>query len=154
MLFGEYVSNSRLFNDKEFDIFNAFGAFIKPAFDQSAKEVCEKMQAKGYATSIREDDKIMLTMNKALKQLLDKPGLSTVPFLDKYENFHSLLLDDRYWMYNLHPHLAKGDWTLDGQDEKLVFMQNLAFSNFGWLAEKDFYNLGMVRDFLDEIEPD
>ena len=135
VLYGELMCNSGLYNYKEYETFNVFGAMIKPQQGESAKEISEKMNAKGYATSIRGDHeegsgeeeqvsevKIMLLMNQAFKELVDKHGFPTVPFLGKYENFYSMLM-------------ANFDWMLNGNGEGLVLVHNSMVSKFKIGAE-------------------
>jgi hypothetical protein len=153
VLYGELMCNSSLYNYKEFETFNVFGAMIKPEAGESAQEICQKMEAKGFATSIRGDSdsgeeeeqpanvKIMLLMNQAFKELVDKHGLPTVPFLGKYENFHSMLM-------------ANFEWMLNGNGEGLVLVHNSMVSKWKIGAEANQSNLNSLRTILDEIEDD
>ena len=105
LLHGELMCNPDLLKLKE-NKFNAFGAMIKPQESESAKEICEKMQAKGYATLIREDNEIILMMNKAFNDLLEKHGIRTVHYHGKNGNFHNMLHKNKF--QNMGQNLKKG----------------------------------------------
>ena len=82
---------------------------ITPKESESANEICEKMNAKGYTTFIRADNKIMLMMNKAFKDLLDKHGFPTEA--GSSVNFGYLLF-------------ASFDWVLNEQGEGVVLLHD------------------------------
>ena len=84
---------------------------IKPKESESAKEFCEKMKAKGYYASIREDNKIMLMMTKAFGDLVDKHGFPAVLNNGKIVNFHNMLV-------------ASFDWRLNGQGLGVVILDD------------------------------
>jgi len=143
VLYGELMCNSSLYNYKEFETFNVFGAMIKPDDDQSPKEICEKLQAQGFATNCGEEgsNKFMLVMNQAFKALIDKHGLPTVPFLGKFENFYSLVM-------------ANYDWMVNGKGEGLVLVHSGMISKWKIGAEANQSNLDSLRTIIDEIEDD
>lgn len=81
-------------------------------------------------------------MNQAFKELIDKHGLPTVPFLGKYDNFYSLVTSNY-------------DWMVNGNGEGLVLVNDkFGISKWKIGAEANQTNLNSLRTILDEIQDD
>ena len=70
-------------------------------------------------------------INQAFKNLIDKHGLPTVPYLGVYENFYSLVTTNY-------------DWMLKGNGEGLVLVNEGKISKWKIGAERNYSNLGYL----------
>jgi len=169
-LYGELMCNKGLYNystDKLDGTHQLFGAMLKPANKDAAKEIVEKLGAAKYACKIKggDDDeeedageegkeedencniKICLYMNQAFKDLIMNHGYPIVPLVGgQYASFYDLVMDNFDWMKN-------------GNGEGLVLVSpadgpNCRVSKWKIGHEASGDNLGSINRILMAIDDD
>lgn len=167
VLYGELMCNKGLYDytEKKLDSgWTIFGAMIQPPKD--AEQIVDALHKAGFACALKggvssdgegsegaaEDNanfKIMLSMNVAFKELMDKFKYPTVPFTGRYENLYTLVKDT-------------SDWLKQGMGEGIVITHAKAEENgksshlSKWKngMEANSVNAGQLDALVLEIEAD
>lgn len=119
-LYGELMCNKGLYNYSKDSIdgtHQLFGAMIKPKSNEAIEEIADKLAKAGFACKVKvnnsvsgsdqeegeaqdQEKLVIIYMNQAYKDLIEKFGYPLVPLAGTYANFYELVMANFDWMVN------------------------------------------------------